>query len=956
MSGRLDSEQQPDSIVDAQKRARLNNPILQAEETFGNYRVVKCLSAGLLAHYYQMQHIRDRHDVTVGVFHPRANGKEKFIKRLQLLKKEISGLGHEAIPKIRDCLIVDGRVCLFQDPVKGHTLSQYFEAHGDPGRNGVGVSVATRLIAQLLGALGFAHAQGIDHRDLDSDLIYVQEDGSVRILGIGVKAAMGIELFESIVSASVSPLEAQKKLNHLSSFDVMSPEYRSGVAEDSRVDIYAVGVIGYWLLTAHKPEAAKYKKPTEFIDGLLPSWNVFFEQSLARDTGKRFQSCKMALIGLKKTEIEPTSEGSGYIQKQIDRIPVPKGILERGALASRIYRLILIGLVGVSLTAAVTSFISRSFSDSRDAEAARAAALAEAAAAKAAQESEQSSALVDLEVRSEPGASVFLLDAEGERTLLGETDESGLVKLPEALPPGEYGFSVEKAGYRAQTVSAHRVEAGELSVIEADLEVAPVEAFVVSQPERARVRLDGVDLGRTPLQLEGLQPGQSYAIELQKEGYRPTERRVSLEVAETRTIDFGGLIPLAGSVRAEVRLNGAVLGPTDPLRSDMMVRIDDEVMPLSDTAFTDLPVGTTRFELDHPLYTSDAIEIDIKDGERQPASFDLQARPGAVVLSVPAGVEPVLRIDGQAVGLDEEDRAEVPAARAVDLELEMKDYLTMRRQLELSPTEVFVWEVNPVPVPGPQKASPWSVPYIGIDFAWVPPGAFTMGSPLSEHARLPEEGPQTEVRFTRGIWVGVYEVTQQQFRAVAGSEPSDFRGENRPVESLSWEQANDFCRTLTQIERDAGRLPEGYSYRLPSEAEWEYAARAGTATPFHWGSEADATLGQFNGVYPKDRVDGLRSPLGGYGTTDVGQFAPNAFGLYDMHGNVREWTLDAFRSRLPGGELVDPAAREAGNRIAIRGGGWEDTAARVRSAAREQSSPGRTSNALGFRVVLAPER
>lgn len=947
----MEPKRQPDSIADAQKRARLNNPILQPEDTFGNYRVVKCLTAGLLAHYYQMQHIRDRHDVTVGVFHPRANGKEKFIKRLEMLKKAVAGLQHEAFPKIRDCSIVEGRICLFQDPVQGSTLSQYFLAHGRPGHEGMGVAASTRLIAQLLGALGFAHAQRIDHRDLDSDLIFVQEDGSLQILGIGVKAAMGIEIFESIVSASVSPLEAQKELHHLSSFDVMSPEYRSGVAEDSRVDIYAVGVIGYWLMTAHKPEAARYRDPTEFLDGLLPNWNKFFATLLVRDKEKRFQSCKMALIGLKKTEIEPSSESSGYIQKQIDRIPVPKGILERGPLASRIYRLILIGLVGVSLTAVMASFLTSSFSGGSDAS----AATPPESAADANPEPDLPPALADIEVRTAPGATISVVDADGSREILGETDEFGLLSLPEVMPPGEYEFHIEKAGYVAQRVADLLVEADEATTIEVALTESPVEAALLSQPEGASVRLDGVEVGRTPLRLETLKPGPTYLIEIEKEGYRTVKRRVEAVVGTNMTVDFGELVPLSGAVSLEVRVEGDVSGLSDELRRDLKVRVNEQVMPFSEDALKALPIGPTRFELEHPLYDSEVVKIEIEDGERHRVSFELQPKPGALALAIPEGVEPALRIDGKAVRLDEEGRVEMPAGRIVDLELRMTNYLTMHRQMELAPTEVFVWEVDPVPIPGPQVASSWEVPYLDIDFAWVPPGAFTMGSPRSEHARLPEEGPQTDVRLTRGFWVGVYEVTQEQYRAVQQSDPSQFKGSNRPVESVTWEMAREFCQTLTQIEQKAGRLPEGYLYRLPTEAEWEYAARAGTKTPFSWGAEADATLGQFNGVYPSDRAGGLRSPFGGYGTKAVGQYAPNTFGLYDVHGNVREWTLDAFRSRLPGEALVDPAPQNGGSRIAIRGGGWKDTATRVRSAARQQASADRTSDALGFRVVLAPE-
>ena len=276
-------ETQPESIAAAQKREQLKNRVLRTGESFGNYRVVKCMCAGLLAHYYHMQHIRDLHDVTVGIFHHRTEGDAKFLKRLEGLQKTVSTFDDEAIPKIRDCTTINDRICIFLDPVKGGTLSQYFEAHGIPGQQGIGPKASTRIIAQMLGALGYAHSQGVDHRDLDTDLVYVQEDGSIRILGLGIKATLGVELFESIVSASVSPLVSNKTLARLNSFDVMSPEYKSGVAEDARVDVYEVGFIGYWLLTGRKAELAKYQPPTKLVEDISPKWNGFFEQSFFVD-------------------------------------------------------------------------------------------------------------------------------------------------------------------------------------------------------------------------------------------------------------------------------------------------------------------------------------------------------------------------------------------------------------------------------------------------------------------------------------------------------------------------------------------------------------------------------------------------------------------------------------------------------------------------------------------------
>jgi formylglycine-generating enzyme required for sulfatase activity len=162
-----------------------------------------------------------------------------------------------------------------------------------------------------------------------------------------------------------------------------------------------------------------------------------------------------------------------------------------------------------------------------------------------------------------------------------------------------------------------------------------------------------------------------------------------------------------------------------------------------------------------------------------------------------------------------------------------------------------------------------------------------------------------------------------------------------------------YCERLTQLEQEAGRLPEGYVYRLPTEAEWEYAARAGSDQPFVFGDQANALNGNFRGVYPV----GSKAPRTGsdhYGSLEVGLFSPNAIGLYDTHGNLAEWTLDRYNGRLHGDSIVAPRPREEGLRIAVRGGSWEDFAVRVRSAAREEVHEETTTDAIGFRVVLAP--
>lgn len=238
---------------------------------------------------------------------------------------------------------------------------------------------------------------------------------------------------------------------------------------------------------------------------------------------------------------------------------------------------------------------------------------------------------------------------------------------------------------------------------------------------------------------------------------------------------------------------------------------------------------------------------------------------------------------------------------------------------------------------------------------WIPPGTFTMGSPASEAGRKTNEGPQTQVTLTDGFWMGKFEVTQRDYIAVMASNPSRFQppefSENldRPVDSVGWYDAVTYCEKLTQQERAAGRLPAGYRYQLPTEAQWEYACRAGTTTRLSYGHDPGyAQLENYAWF-------GLNSDSK---THPVGEKRPNPWGLYDMHGNLYEWCQDWISSSYPGGSVTDPSGPLTGLERVARGGGW-GSLARCRSAYRHHNFPedqsGFLSIYIGFRVVLVAD-
>lgn len=230
-------------------------------------------------------------------------------------------------------------------------------------------------------------------------------------------------------------------------------------------------------------------------------------------------------------------------------------------------------------------------------------------------------------------------------------------------------------------------------------------------------------------------------------------------------------------------------------------------------------------------------------------------------------------------------------------------------------------------------------------FVWIPPSEFLMGSPESESQRLVDEGPLTVVVFQQGYYIAAREVTQAEYAAVIGEFPSFFSGEpQRPVDQVSWHQATNYCGLLTRQARKTGMLPERWAYRLPTEAEWEYAARAGQAARFWFGDDLFFSL--------SDRY-GWTSHNSQQQTHRVGGKPANWFGLHDMNGNVREWCSDYYDT-YQGRNVDDPRGPVSGRFRVVRGGSWLVPPRCCRSAQRAFHEPEHRDFTLGFRVVLGP--
>ncbi len=222
------------------------------------------------------------------------------------------------------------------------------------------------------------------------------------------------------------------------------------------------------------------------------------------------------------------------------------------------------------------------------------------------------------------------------------------------------------------------------------------------------------------------------------------------------------------------------------------------------------------------------------------------------------------------------------------------------------------------------------LPKSGIVLRLIPAGTFTMGSPKGETGRRDDEA-QHKVTLTKAFYIGKHEVTQGQWKKVMGDNPSRFKdaGDNAPVEYVNWHECTNFVKKLAVLEG----MPQG-SFRLPTEAEWEYACRAGTQTTFCYG----------------DTLDTSRASFSRQKTMPVGQFKPNAWGLYDMHGNVWEWCADWYGSYT--GDETDPTGPALGANRVLRGGGWDFNAFYCRSAQRTDGFPPTRWNIHGLRICM----
>jgi len=560
-----------------------------------------------------------------------------------------------------------------------------------------------------------------------------------------------------------------------------------------------------------------------------------------------------------------------------------------------------------------------------------------------------------------PGATITAQPEKGPVITLGVADASGNLHVVQGLGDGNYTFTASKEDYQSVQLPNQKLELTKSYHYTLRISAQPATITLTTDPVGTTVRIGNIVLGQTPLTTKSIPVDTDVELTLEKTGYQPVARTLRVRPNISETIDLGKLDARMGELALDFKLGGHE--PTAEELRDAKIVIGNRTYPASTRHIPNMLEGSYPISFQHPDYLPMDLTMAIIGGQAASASANLQPRPSRLAIHATPAVPITVYLNGLTLLPSADGTYPLPPNQPDKVRVDAQNFASAVRDYQPVPNQSLSWDVSLGVLPPAQIGRDYQIPYLGMDLKWIPAGNYTMGSPGNEIDRKSSEGPMTNVTFPVGFWAGRFEVTQAQYQAVMGEDPAEFgrdAPERFPVEHVSWFKAREFTQKLTEREKAAGRLLPGYEYRLPTEAEWEYFARAGTTTPFNFGDHADSSNGNFRGSYPPGSSSENITLLNSInGTQPVGTYPPNAWGLYDIHGNVGEWVLDAFRSHLPGDSITAPAAYPGDDsaRRVYRGGGWSDYARDARSAWRDPSQgvrPETTSNQIGLRIVLAP--
>ena len=904
---------------------------LEIGTRLGHYRIIALLGRGGMADVYRAEDERLGREVALKSVPAEFARDPERVERFEREVRAAAGLTHANIVTVYEFGQEEGQHFYTMALMSGGDLKARIRANPE----GMPPPEAREVAAAMARALDYAHQRGFVHRDVKPENILFGEEGVPRLTDFGIARAMAEGTRMTATGMSIG------------SPHYMSPEQARGLEVDGRSDLYSLGVVLYEMLTGRLPfDAADtfavgyshINDPVPELPRALAAWQPVLNRMLAKSPEDRYDSAgELAEVLASDGPSQAPATRVMPLERKVGPATGDRQSVTRRPEAAKPRPSLRAALAGAVLALAVAGIGYLALRDTNDPQtaptnggggAAESRPAPVRSAAKPAELPSSPESPFDFAVQEDPTipsreparpqprtSKPSRREARRPDPVVGDSREETrpAPRRPKPRPPKPKPLPV--LGGRALLV-------------------------VETTPSGAEVLVDGTPVGKTPLERSDIRSGvrevtlrHSHYETVRESSRRFNDGRV-VRIQRTLVRGRGALTVTARPRQAWVEVEGKRLAEATPVTLENLPagQVDvklgaSEHRPLA--VKVEIPKnGLARLQrqLEPIPYGSLTLDLEPSDARVTLPEVNLRYRPG---MRLPEGAHRVVvRRDGYG-----------EATRTVNVSGDTR----VRIGLEAK-----------------RRKAGESRVFDSIEFVWIPAGEFRMGS-TSRHADS-DEKPVTRVRISRGFYLGEYEVTQGQWESVMGSNPSRFKscGKDCPVERVAWDDVQEFLRKLNT--RSGGRR-----YRLPTEAEWEYAARGGTTTDTPAGDlrisgRRNAPL--LDGIAWYAGNSGVRYDGGDdcsdwkekqyrskrCGTHPVGRKAPNGWGLHDMLGNVWEWVGD-WKGDYPGGTVTDPSGPRSGSDRVIRGGGWVYDARFCRSAFRYGGSPGVRSIYLGFRLL-----
>ena len=936
------------------------------EEILGRYQVVELLGQGGMGVVYRCKDLKGNVEVAVKALPPEVSHSTAEMEEVQENYSLVSKLVHTniAVYKTLEMDSVTGDYYLVMEYVGGEDLRRWMKRVRKDGK--VALETALPVLRQIAEALDYAHGQDVIHRDMKPDNVKILADGMVKVLDFGLAAQIRTSL------AHVSKEEiARAGTNLYKSPEQWQARSRQGAAADQ----YSLAVTAYELLAGHVPfesddmallKAAVLKDDPEAIDGLPKYVNVVLKKGLAKESADRYASCVDFVRALGGEKVKPKVSAAGGRKK--DKLPW----LGVAAVVA------LLGLAGIFY--ALAGWRGGDPPVPEPPVAVKPAPPPEKPVAEVPLKDGPGGANPRQPEPSEPvDDEYYILANRLERFLKDDYDKNWDRKqtvgkhMDDFMTHYDGGYGAMKAGSHSKAYGSFKKAESERLwlVTNIPLRKQALEARQAAEGKKKKAESANAD-----------RYAHNYyenAKEQLNEAAKQLEQGEFKNAMDSFTQAGEAFEKTASSAkeRHAAELSGGI---EDSIRNERIVQAEKylaELEPLSRERHAEMKGKIERAKSDLAVKEHLSKAKDAADNGRWQEAFDeagtvLKISPDhdeakALKQRAEGNLHPVVSFEAKADGRVVDAMFHVDGGtrtyRTRDARLDWEKGRTYR--LDFSYEEGGEkWESRGSVIPDRNGRITYTVKLerkprfdgtvrlpggVELKLVKIPAGSFTMGSPEGELGRDSDE-TQHRVTISKDYWLGQYELTQGQWKAVGTTREKDnhFHGDRLPVENVSWDEAKAFCDDLNR--RFKGQLPEGYRFDLPTEAQWEYACRAGTTTALNNGK---------NLTDEKYNCENLRE-VAWYDyhndedtTHPVGQKRKNNWGIYDMHGNVWEWCRDWYGS-YPDGAVTDPQGPPNGSNRVFRGGAWLNDAGGCRSSDRGSNDPSFRIDYLGFRVALVP--